>query len=400
MQTTILHLDLDAFFASVEQLRSPRLRNKPVLVGNGVIASCSYEARKFGCKAGMPIRQALRLCPRAAVLDGDQNAYRCFTDAIWSILREAIPAIDTYLDEAYGDLTGTDYLYEHPRKVGELLKRRIQNEVGLSATVGIASNRMIAKMAGKAAKPDGLAFVPWGEEEAFLSGRPVDDLFGVGPATGERLHEMGIRTIADLRAVPLDLMEAMFGRNGVWLYQRCRGRDTRPVHEREIPVTISRETALAETTSDPATVRGFFQYLLERAMATVRKLGLTAKTVRVKIGYEDGVHEEAGHTLAAPTTVDEEMLAAVDGLLARIWVRRVHLYRLGITLSRFAVDDPQPELFEVLRDERLDRLHRAVDAIRDKFGHAAVVAGASIGLLGRLKQSSYGYVLRTPSLTK
>jgi len=400
MRNTVLHLDLDAFFASVEQLKNPRLRGKPVLVGNGVIASCSYEARRFGCSAGMPIRQALRLCPHAAVLDGDHNAYRCFTDAIWAILREHAPAIDTYLDEAYADLTGTERLLGAPLDVGRALKRRIRDEVGLPVTIGVASNRMIAKMAGQAVKPDGLALVPWGEEEAFLSARPVGDLLGVGPVTAAMFREMGIRTVAELRRVPLDVMEAMLGRNGVWLHERARGRDTRPVHEREIPVTISRETALHEPTSDPGKVRGMLQYLLERAMSTVRRLGLTARTVRVRVQYEDGPREEMGRTLAAPTTVDEDFLAVVDELLPRAWARRVNLMRLGIVLSHFALDDPQPQLFEIRTNARLERVHRALDAIREKFGHAAVVAGASIGLLDQLKQDSHGYVLRTPSLTK
>jgi len=400
MRTTILHLDIDAFFASIEQLKNPRLRGKPVIVGNGVIASCSYEARRFGLHAGMSLRQALRLCPHAVVLDGDHNAYRCFTDAIWSIMRELVPAIDTYLDEAYGDLTGTEGLYAHPLDVGRTLKRRIKEEVGLAVTVGVAGNRMIAKMAGKATKPDGLAFVPWGGEEAFLSARPVDDLLGCGPVTAAMFHEMGVHTIAEMRKIPLDVMEAMLGKNGVWLYQRCRGRDTRPVHEREIPVTISRETNLHEPTSDPREVRGFLQYLLERAMSTVRHLGITTRCVRVKVRYEDGEHEEMSRTLAMPTTIDEDAMAAVDELLPRAWTRRVNVNHLGIVLSQFALDDPQPELFEVRRNARLERVHRALDAIRDKFGHAAVVAGASIGLLGRLDQTSYGYVLRTPSLTK
>ncbi len=400
MKTTVLHLDIDAFFASVEQLKNPALRGRPVIVGNGVIASCSYEARRYGCKAGMPIRQALRLCPAAAVLDGDHSAYRCFTDAIWEILRDFTPTIDTYLDEAYGDLTGSERLLGPPMEIGRTIKRRVKDEVGLDVTVGVASNRMIAKMAGQAVKPDGLAFVPWGEEETFLTARPVDDLLGVGPVTAAMFHDMGIRTIADLRKISLDVMEAILGKNGVWLFERSRGRDTRPVHEREMPTTISRETALADPTSDPAAVRGFLQYLLERAMSTVRHQGLTAKTVRMRVQYEDGPREEMSRTLAAPTTIDEDMMAAVDELLPRAWTRRVSIMRLGIVLSNFAFDDPQPELFEVRRNARLERLHKALDSIRDKYGHASVVAGASIGLLDQLKQDSYGYVLRTPSLTK
>lgn len=401
MKPTILHLDIDAFFASVEQLRNPRLRGRPVIVGTGCIASCSYEARRSGLSAGMPIRQALRLCPDAAVLEGDHHTYACFTDAMWEIARDHLPAIETFLDEAYGDLTGTGGIYAHPLDAGRLLRERIRREVGLPVTVGIAANRMIAKMAGKARKPDGLAFIPWGEEEAFVAPRPVRDLPGVGPVTGAMLEETGIRTIADLRAVPLETMAALLGRTGAVLYDRCRGRDTRPIHEREIPVTISRETSLTAPTSDPREIRAYLQYLVERAMTTARKMGLLAGAARVRIRYADGEGGESGGLLPVPTAVDEEVLAAADRALAKLWTRRVNLSKVGVVLSKFQPEAASPSLFAPPEGvARLDRLHRAVDAVRERYGHASIAAGASIRLLGRLRQDAQGYVLRTPSLTK
>jgi DNA polymerase-4 len=400
MRPSILHLDVDAFFASVEQLKNPRLRGKPVVVGNGVIASCSYEARRYGLRAGMPLRQAQRLCPHAAFLDGNQHTYACFAEAVWETARRWLPSMETYLDDAYGDLTGTDALLGHPLGVGRELKREVLEKTGLRVTIGIGANRMVARLAGKSVKPDGLAFVPWGEEDAFLADRPVGDLPGVGPATGALLREMNILRIRDLRALSPEVLEAMLGKNGLHLHERCRGRDTRPVHEREIPHTISRETSLHHPTADGAEVRAFLQYLAERAMRTVRKLELVARGVAVRVGYEDGRSEEASATLPRAADVDGEVLPAVWECLGRAFARRVGAVRLGVTLSKFAVADPQAELFESARDPREVRLHAALDEIRDRYGHAAVVAGASIGLLGKLPQDSRGYVLRCPSLTK
>ena len=410
MRTSILHLDIDAFFASVEQLKNPRLRGKPVVVGTGVIASCSYEARRYGLRASMPLRQAQRLCPHAVFLEGNQHTYACFAEAVWEICRRWLPAMEVYLDDAYGDLAGTEALLGHPLGVGRELKREILEKSGLHTTVGVGANRMVARLAGKSVKPDGLAFVPWGGEDAFLADRPVGDLPGVGPATGAMLREMNLMKIRDLRALSPQVLEAMLGKNGLALYERCRGRDTRPVHEREIPQTISRETSFDRPTCDRAEIRSYLQYLAERAMRTVRKLGLTARGVRVRVNYEDadlartramGTHwMEAGTTLPRGTDVDEEVLPAMWEGLDRVFTRRVNLTHLGVVLSKFAVADPQAELFESARDPRLVRLHAALDTIRDRYGHASVVAGASIGLLGRMHQDSRGYVLRCPSLTK
>ncbi len=397
---TILHLDIDAFFASIEQLKNPRLRGRPVIVGTGVIASCSYEARRFGLKAAMPIRQAVRICPDVVVLDGNQHTYRCFTDAIWEIARRWLPAMETFLDEAYGDLSGTDQLYPDPLVVGRTLKLAIKEEVGLNVTIGIGGNRMVAKMAGKSVKPDGLAFVPHGQEDAFIATRPIEQLPGVGPATAPILREMNLHTIADLRVLRLEVLEALFGRNGVHLYERCRGRDTRPIHEREIPKSISRETSLHKPTCDAAELRAYLQYLAERAMRTIRQLGLATRGVRVNIRHEDGESAEAGQVLPSPTMIDEEVLPLARELFDRIVRRRVALTRVGVVFTHFSAPDGQQDLFAIERNARLERLHAALDHIRTKFGHASVVAGASISLIGKLQQEANGYVLRTPSLTK
>ncbi len=392
----IFHIDLDAFFASVEQLRDPRLRGRPIAVGSGVIASCSYEARRFGLANGMPLHQARRLCPDLVVLEGRQEVYRCFTDAVWEICRRTAPAIETFLDEAFCDFAGTERLYPDFLELGRRLRREVREEVGLAATVGIASNRMMAKIAAKSVKPDGLALVPRGAEEETLRPLAIEKIPGMGPRTSALFRDMNVRTVEEFRAIPLETLVAMLGKVGVALYERARGRDSRAVHEREIPRSISRETTLHAPTADRTELEGMLAYLVDRAMRTLRRLGLRVRTVKVSIRYSDWVQEERSASLA-PTSIDEEVLPVTRRLLWELYARRVTLRHLGIAFSNFRMEEAQGELFS---DDRLRRLHEAVDRIRDKYGDGAVVPGKAIDLLGKLENDSYGFVLRTPSLTK
>lgn len=392
----IFHVDVDAFFASVEQLRNPRLRGRPVAVGSGVIASCSYEARARGLANAMPLHQARRLCPELVVLEGRHEIYRCFTDAIWEICRRYAPAMETFLDEAFCDFTGTERLYPDFLELGKRLRREVREEVGLAVTVGIASNRMLSKIAAKSVKPDGLRLVPPGAEEEMLRPLPIGKIPGMGPRTSALFRDMNVRTVEEFRAIPLETLVAMLGKVGTALYERARGRDSRAVHEREIPRSISRETTLHEPTADRGELEGMLSYLVDRAMRATRQLGLRARTVKVSIRYSDWVQEERARSIE-PTSIDEHVLPVVRGLLRELYTRRVTLRHLGIVLSNFRMEEAQGELFS---DDRLKRMHEAVDRIRDKFGDGAVILGKAIELLGKLEHDSYGYVLRTPSLTK
>jgi nucleotidyltransferase/DNA polymerase involved in DNA repair len=230
----ILHVDIDAFFAAIEQRRNPRLRGKPVIVGAGVIASCSYEARRYGLRAGMPLSEAKRLCPQAVILEGHTQVYRCFAEDIFGRCRRLAPNVETYLDEAYCDLSGTERLHRDLAVAVRALKDEILDATGLTVTCGIGPNRMLAKLIGKTVKPDGLASIEAHEADAFLRDLAVDKLAGVGHAYAEVLRSMNLRTIGDMRVLPIDVLEALFGANGRLLFERCRGRDTAPVSEREI----------------------------------------------------------------------------------------------------------------------------------------------------------------------
>lgn len=389
----ILHLDLDAFFASVEQLRDPRLRGRPVAVGNGVVASPSYEARARGVVTAMPIHVAKHVCPELVVLDGRHEVYRCFTDAVWTILRRAAPEIETYLDEAFADFSGASLDFLH---LGRSLREEIRAETGLAATVGIARNRMLAKLAAKSVKPDGLRLLRAEEEEPFLIGLPIEKAPGMGPKTAALFRDMNVRTIRELREIPLATLEGLLGKVGAALYERARGRDSRPVHAREVPCSVSRETTFHEATADPGEIDAMFVYLLGRAMRAVRQLGLLTRTVRVRIRYSDWGDAEKSASFA-PTAVDEHVLAVVRRLHREIHLRRVSLRHLGVVLSNFEPETGQGDLFS---DGRLERRHAAVDAVRNKHGDGAIVQGRAIALLAKLPKDAYGFVLRTPSLTK
>lgn len=399
----LLLADIDAFFASVEQLTKPALRGKPVIVGTGVIASCSYEARRFGLRAGMSLREALRRCPRAIVLDGDEKVYRCFSERIFAICREIAPSVEAYLDEAYLDLAGTERLYESPDAAARLLRERVRREVGLAVTVGIARNRLFAKIATKRAKPDGCLGIREEDEAALLEGLPVDDLPGVGPVYASRLHELNVLTAGAMRALPEVALAALFGENGRALYRRCRGEDTRPVAPREVPRSISRETTFHRPAGEASEIEGMLHYLVERGARTARSLELGVGTVEVSVAYDDGLARAGCESFPEPTPLDGEIFDAAARTLARIHDRRVLLRRVGIVLSRFVPCRSgalQLGLFDERSRVRSMRLQRAVDRVRDLFGHASLVCGRSIHLMERLDQDHHGFVLRTPSLTK
>lgn len=410
----IAHIDIDAFFASVEQALIPALRGRPVAVGSGCIASCSYEARACGLSAGMSLPEARRRCPALVVMPGSYGIYRCFAERVWELCRETAPAVETYLDDAYLDLAGTEMLYGDPGAPGgpiERLRARVREATGLTVTAGVGPNRMIARLASRSAKPNGLAVVAPGDAERFLVGddrlgndRPVGDLPGVGPKTASTLAKFNVCTVRDMRALAREELVALFGKVGDALYDRARGRDTRAVSAREVPKTISRETTFHRETTDPVEIRAMLHYLVERAMKTVREFGLVARTVGLKIRYADFKGNSAQKRLARAAGLESDVFGPALALLGRLHVRRVALRLVGVTLSGLSLDGAdQMSLLEPEDGPNRDRrghLADALDELRGRFGFSAITAGRSVDLLGRLRQDSNGYVLRTPCLTK
>jgi DNA polymerase-4 len=401
VERAVLHVDIDAFFAAIEQLRDPRLAGQPVIVGAGVIASCSYEARRFGLHAGMSLSEARRLCPRAVILEGHAQVYRCFAEEIFACCRDVSPTIETYLDEAYCDLTGTERLHGDLVEAARALKRRIRERVGLTVTCGLGPNRMLAKLVGKTTKPDGLARLDADAADAFLRDRPIEQLAGVGRSHARTLRSMNLNTIGALRAVRVEALVALFGVAGRLLHERCRGRDTAPVHAREIPQSISRETSFHRDTAERAEIEGMLEYLVGRACRTARELDLEARTVAVRLRYSDGEGAEQARSLPAATDSDPVVVALALELLRRQFTRRVALHGVGVTLSSFASRAfEQGDLFDDGAGFRREALLRAFDDVRGAYGHGVLVSGRALHLKGRLAEDRHGFALRTPSLTQ
>lgn len=396
-----LHVDIDAFFAAIEQQRDPRLRGRPVIVGAGVIASCSYEARRFGLKAGMTLTEAKRLCPQAVILEGHAQIYRCFAEEIFARCRALGPAVETYLDEAYCDLTGTERAHRDVLAAVAALKRDVLDATGLTVTCGLGPNRMLAKLIGKTVKPDGLARIEAHEAEAFLTALPVEKLAGVGHAHAKTLRSMNLRTIGALRALSPELLQALFGTPGRLLYERCRGRDTAVVNEREIPLTISRETSFHRDTAERAELDGMLEYLAGRACRAARELGIRPRTVNVHMRYSDGESAGQARTLRVPSDADPVVIGLAHELFRRLFTRRVALHALGLTLANFVpASAEQGALFDEREAGRRAALYRAFDGVRQAYGHGVLVSGRALHLKGKLEEDEHGFVLRTPSLTK
>lgn len=393
-------MDIDAFFAQVEQLRYPRLRGRPVAVGAGVIASCSYEARRHGLKAGMTLSDARRRCPGVAILEGSAQAYRCFAEAIFEECRAVSGSVETYLDEAYLDLAGTERYHGSFTAAAARLKEGARRATGLTVSVGLAPNRMLARMACKLHRPDGLSLIRAEEAPALLAPRPIEDLPGVGPRTARRLRGCNIETIGALRAVPREALVRLLGAVGGLLHERSHGRDTRAVGPREVPGSVGRETSFHSPATDPDEIEGMLAYLAGRLGRALRELGLAARTVGCSMRTSDGQGDAHARTLPQPTDLDSGLFEAARALLARMHTRRVALHRVGVSATDIRrAPARQGRLFEA-DPQREASLLGALDAVRERYGHAAIVSGQALHLVGKLEQNEHGFVLRTPSLTK
>jgi DNA polymerase-4 len=345
----------------------------------------------------MPIQQARRVCPELVVLDGRHEVYRCFTDAVWELCRRHAPAVETFLDEAFLDLDGLDHVHPDPLALGRRLKDEILDATGLRVTVGIGRNRMLSKLAAKSVKPDGLRLLREEEEEPFLLSLPVEKIPGVGPKTAAIFRDLNVRSVRELRALPLDALRSLLGDlTGAAIFERARGRDSRPVAEREVPKQVSRETTFEQPTADPDWIEGMVFYLVDRAVRSVRRSGLRARTLRLRIRASDGVEDSRSVSFPA-TAFDSDVQPLARSLFRALFLRRVLLRFVGVQFSNLEPADGQLGLFD---DPSVGRYYEAMDSVRERHGHGALVSGRAIALLGTLPKDAYGYVLRTPSLTK
>ena len=420
MHSLVLHVDIDAFFASVEQLRNPRLANQPVAVGSGVIASCSYEARQHGLRAGMPLGKAIRRCPSLIIVRGHEAVYRSYASRLFEICHHWSPLVEEHLDEAYCDLSGTERLYPEPEKAVTRLRREVARATGLTVTAGLGRNRMFARLIGKFHKPDGLGSIEPEQEDQLLKKLPVAQLPGVGPRTEQILVRLGIETVEQMRQLSRPALGGLLGRNGEILYERCRGEDHRCIGGREIPRTIQRGTSFDEDVSCPRTLEAMLEYLCERAARNLRQRGLEARGIAVQVVHSDHVRVRRRIALDRPTCLDPPILEAALLLLRSMQSRRTALRFVGVVLDRIRAIPPtqQGVLFETAREsseangsgrehERCKRLFEQVDRIRARHGHGALLRGSTLALLQgdsstatELPRDRHGLILRTSCLTR
>jgi DNA polymerase IV len=377
----ILHVDMDAFYASVEARRDPSLAGRPVLVGGrggrGVVASASYEARWFGVASAMPMAKARRLCPDAVVLPPDFTAYQEASAALRRILESVTPLVEPLaLDEAFLDVGGAVRLFGPPPVIGARLRERIRDELRLPASVGVAPNKYLAKLCSGKAKPDGLLHVRAEQVRAFLDPLPVRDLWGVGEQTAARLERFGLRTVADVAAVSEATLARILGHAAAaQLSKLARGEDRRPVVPHEPAKGMSAEETFDRDVDDPAVLRRELLRLSETVARRLRRGGVAGRTVTLKLRYANFQTVTRSRTLDIPTDYATQLHQEVTALLDALRLERVRVRLVGLGVTNLVPAGAARQL-RLLADDRWAVLERAADRARIRFGDHAVTRGA------------------------
>jgi DNA polymerase IV len=381
-EATVLHADLDAFYASVEQRDAPRLRGRPVIVGGGVVLAASYEAKARGVRTAMGGRQALELCPDAVVVPPRMEAYSQASKDVFAIFRDTTPLVEGIsIDEAFLEVGGLRHIAGTPEQVAVRLRERVRVEVGLPISVGIARTKFLAKVASAVSKPDGLLVVEPDREREFLHPLPVERLWGVGKVTAEKLHRLGIRTVGELAELEEATAERLLGKaSGAHLHALARLRDPRPVDTTRRRGSIGSQRALGRRSRSPEELDLMLTQIVDRLARRLRDGDRACRTVVLRLRYGDFAKATRSHTVGSATDRTSVLLAVAQGLLAgalpEIAERGITL--IGVSLSQLRrSDDLQPELpIDWGEGVRLDTV---LDAVREKFGAASVARAAQLG---------------------
>jgi DNA polymerase IV len=396
----ILHVDLDAFFAAVEQLDHPEWRGRPVIVGGdatrrGVVSTCSYEARKFGVHSAMSSARAALLCPDAIWTHGSFERYHEMSQLVRAIFADESPLVQPVsIDEAYLDVTPGRFTPEHPVAVARRIRARVA-ELGITCSVGVSASKSVAKIASDFDKPDGLTVVCPGDEATFLAPLPIRAMPGIGPRTAERLTTLGIRTLGDLAGLDEVTADEVLGSHGVGLVARAQGRDVRDVHDSAAAKSVSNERTFAADVRTPSDVDGALAALAAKVGQRVRRKGMAGRTVTVKLRFSDFTTKTVRRTMSAPTDDEAVFGPIARDLLASAWSPGIGLRLLGIGLSGFDDRATQLDLFAaeepsghsartatlttpVVAPEDRVRLVKGIDAVREKFGDTAVRYGREL----------------------
>lgn len=385
----ILHVDLDAFFAAVEQLDHPEWRGRPVIVGGspdgrGVVSTASYEARAFGVRSAMPSAQAARLCPEAIWASSNFDRYHEMSCAVFDVMRNHSPHVQPVsVDEAFLDVSQGRFDTEHPVAIARSIRHEIA-ALGITASVGVASSKTVAKIASDFDKPDGLTVVALGTERAFLAPLPVGAMSGIGPKTASRLSALGIRTLGDLASLDELSAKAVLGSSGPLLVSRARGIDSRPVKEREPVKSVSNERTFSVDVRTHDDVFGALTKLSEKVACRLRGKGLAGRTVTVKMRFPDFTTKTVRRTLDRPTDSQRVINETAMSLLHEAWSPGVGLRLLGVGVSGFEIRAEQLTLGAApVASEGLDlnsgrRLIQGIDTVRARFGADALRFGRDI----------------------
>jgi DNA polymerase IV len=395
---TIFHVDMDAFFVSVEELFDPSLKGKPVVVGGqrderGVVSAASYAARQFGVHSAMPLRTAAKLCPQAVFVNGHPDRYRDCSEQVFHVLNSFSPKVEmASIDEAYLDMTGTERLHGPPLRAAHTLHVKVKDETQLNCSIGIGASRLIAKVGSAKAKPNGVMWVVPGQEAKFLAPLDVRDIPGVGKAMEQNLHAMGIRQVGDLGQLDDHLLEERFGKWGLALAGKARGEDAggwfdSDVGEDTDPKSISHEHTFNEDTSRIEQLEATLMRLSEMVGRRLREHRLHARTVQLKLRYKDFTTITRAHSLASPTQLDTEIFERIRVLFRKNWKAGAEVRLLGVHVSSFEDAAGQINLLEGDRQQRWKQALAAADKLRDKFGESSV--GLAGGMKGGFREKTH-----------
>jgi len=383
MARWIAHLDMDCFFVSVERLLDHSLVGKPVVVGGdpngrGVVASASYEARRFGVRSAMASRRARELCPQLIFAPGHHRLYGEYHDKVREILARWAPGVEAAsIDEFYLDFSGCNLLHGAIFPLLRRIREQIASELGLPSSAGLAGNKLLAKVGSRLAKPAGVMWIPPGAEAEILAPLPVRAIPGVGPVTGAALERLGVTRIGHLASIPAKVLEAALGSWGPELARKARGESDSPVEEGGERKSVGHETTFEEDTADPLVLEATICHLVEKAAHRLRKAGLKAGGVTVKVRYSDFRTVTRSRALPAASDRDGEFLAAARELMFGAVGRRVRVRLIGVSLERLRAGSEQLGLFTAARDARLAALFPAVDRVRKKYGFDSIELATS-----------------------
>lgn len=386
MTRTIFHLDLDAFFCAVEEQRDPNLRGVAFAVGGtpdrrGVVASCSYAARTFGIHSAMPMSQAVRLCPDLVIVSHNFGDYRAASRKVMAYLHDLTPLVEQIsIDEAFLDVTG---IKDANTYLPEKVQRHIRDALDLPCSLGVASNKLVAKIANNIGKsrspaaeqgepPNAITIVPVGAEAPFLAPLPIRELWGIGPKTAEKMHKLGIRTVGDIAVRSRHELSTRFGKHGDDLYDRARGIDNRPVQPEHEAKSISKETTFAQDVRDEDQLTRTLRKLCDGVGREVRKKGFMGKTVTIKLRWSDFTTISRQITLSQPINQDDEIYIHALSVFHKSWSRGRPVRLLGIALSGFNTPARQLSLWETPTTEEDRRLQSTLDQLRDRFGDTTI----------------------------